>query len=570
MCGACHAQLNQYQEAEKCFRKVVQLKPDLFNAWGNLGLALMYQKQYKEAEKCFKRASKIQPDYAPAYNNIGNLMREQGRLDEAIQLFKKALHYQANYPAAHNNLAITLHTKKDQKSAEAHARTAIQQNPNYPAAYHNLGDILSSQHQLIEAQQCYQQSLKLNPQLVETWYSMGTLLERMKQHNQAQDCFRHAIQLQPDFIKAHIRITRRMIRKNQFDDAMDYLLDLYNRHPDNNKINSEITHLLILQGDSEQACHRILPLLDQGQPPIIMAYAKISTKIDRQEDALQRLLALSQHKNLNQQFLSEVYFEIGNLYHKDKNYDSAFTYYRKGNELIDYQSDLQRHLQQMKQMTEFFTAERFDSLSHASLESERPVFIVGMPRSGTTLVEQILSSHPHAYGAGEITDLWNIVNALRVSDKLPHNFLYLSLIAILFPQARIIHCQRDAMDNCMSIYFHQFNEQHLYARQLGELGQYYRGYEGLMRHWHKALPMPILDLRYEDLVEDQVHYSRKLIEFCGLEWDDACLNFHQSERIANTPSNEQVRQPIYKSSMQRWKAYETHLGDLKDALNYKK
>ena len=237
----------------------------------------------------------------------------------------------------------------------------------------------------------------------------------------------------------------------------------------------------------------------------------------------------------------------------------------------------------------------------------RPVFIVGMPRSGTSLTEQILASHPEVFGAGELNDINESIAKLpamirnnntypgcikdlnqeiadklaqeyltrldsfstekkRITDKMPHNFVNLGLISLLFPEARIIHCLRDPRDTCLSLYFQDFGWIHPYATRLENLGNYYVQYKRLMKHWTSVLDTPILTIQYEDIISDQEHISRELVNFCGLDWHDDCLQFYASTRTVATASYDQVRQPIYKKSIGRWKNYEKHLDPLTMAL----
>ena len=232
-------------------------------------------------------------------------------------------------------------------------------------------------------------------------------------------------------------------------------------------------------------------------------------------------------------------------------------------------------------------------------DSEVPVFIVGMPRSGTTLVEQIAASHPAVFGAGERDDIGALAGAqfpggtadldavaagtlarthlermrdlageaLRITDKTPVNFLYLGLIALLFPRARIVHCRREARDVCLSCYFQNFVAGLPWATDLADLGRYHRAYRRIMDHWHQVLPLTILDVDYQDLVAAPEEGSRRIVDFLGLPWDDACLDFHRSRRTVRSAANWQVRRPIYATSVGRWKAYEPWLGPLLDALD---
>jgi len=246
------------------------------------------------------------------------------------------------------------------------------------------------------------------------------------------------------------------------------------------------------------------------------------------------------------------------------------------------------------------------SLPRASIRSERPLFITGMPRSGTTLVEQILSSHPDVHGAGELADIGEMAESLparlgtqlqfpqclshvttahldqlatgyldtlerlspdarRVTDKML-GFIYLGLIELVLPGARIIHCVRDPMDTCLSGYFQDFSRSHPYSYDLHNLGVYYRSYQKIMHNWKNVLSLPIMEVQYEDMVTNQEVTSRKVIDFCGLEWDERCLDFHKNERFVGTASYNQVRRPMYKTSLGRWKKYEQFLEPLKKAL----
>ncbi|MBI3462463.1 MAG: sulfotransferase [Planctomycetes bacterium] len=255
-----------------------------------------------------------------------------------------------------------------------------------------------------------------------------------------------------------------------------------------------------------------------------------------------------------------------------------------------------------------FTQETLRSRYGEGNPTEVPVFVVGMPRSGTTLVEQILASHPDVFGAGELPDIPSIVDTLpryapnqmrypgclaflgppvirgfadaylkrvrtldatseRVVDKWPLNYLHLGLMALLFPRARIVHCRRDPLDTCLSCYFQRFRGDHEYSYDLAHLGSYYRTYERLISHWREVLPMPVLELHYEALIDDPQATSERLLAFCGLSWQERCLRFHESPRPVSTASNWQVRHPLYRSAVQRWRNYEAHLGPLRDALS---
>jgi hypothetical protein len=308
-----------------------------------------------------------------------------------------------------------------------------------------------------------------------------------------------------------------------------------------------------------------------------------------------------------------LHFGLANLRQRAGDYDAAFDHFRQGNairrglfEKTGTAFDPAAHRRRIDWLIRTFTPEYFRQVEGVGVGDESPVFIVGMPRSGTTLVEQILSQHPQVFGAGELRDIDRLAEeltgpimaaggdgaalarlarqkgqdlaqrhlqrliqlgggAVRVLDKMPINFLHLGLIATLFPRARVLHCRRDPLDTCVSCYcqyFHALN----FTWDLADLGNYYRQYERLMAHWQTTLPLRLLDVSYEELVNNQEAVSRRLVDFCGLDWDERCLAFYESRRPVHTQSTLQVRRPMYASSVGRWKRYEKHLQPLQDAL----
>jgi hypothetical protein len=252
-----------------------------------------------------------------------------------------------------------------------------------------------------------------------------------------------------------------------------------------------------------------------------------------------------------------------------------------------------------------YTSRFFEERRHFGLGNDQPVFIVGLPRSGTTLTEQILSAHPRLHGAGELTDLARIAascvtkgeepwqaaakldeiqsrarsgdylkalhdraakHPLRISDKSPLNFFQLAFVAVLLPQARVVHCIRDARDNALSIWMENFNPDQRYATDFSDLAFFHSEYRRLMTHWREHLPLPILELHYEETIADFARQARRLIAFMDVPWDARCLDFHKSERAVQTPSRWQVRQPVYSHSVERWRNYASHLPEREAAF----
>lgn len=333
------------------------------------------------------------------------------------------------------------------------------------------------------------------------------------------------------------------------------------------------------------------------------------------DEDVRRIEALLLSADMRPDDRSRLYFAIGNLFDKQGRWTEAFSNYESGNQLrkeIEARRgvvfDPEAHRHEVDQIIRFFTKDYFTRVASHGVDSELPVFIVGMPRSGTTLAEQILASHSKVFGAGELQNIPLLIhrlgqrlrsrpfiypqslqafnahitsavaadylkelrrldaNAARIVDKMPFNFLHLGLIATLFPKARIIHCRRDPIDTCLSCYFQNFGNPAPFTLDLRHLGLYFREYERLMAHWAAVLPMPIFDLRYENLIDDQETVSRELIAFCGLEWEPQCLRFHETNRPVRTASVAQVKQPVYRRSIGRWQRYEAHLRPLFEVL----
>lgn len=320
--------------------------------------------------------------------------------------------------------------------------------------------------------------------------------------------------------------------------------------------------------------------------------------------ALEGLLAKPDLARGDRVFLN---FAAGKLFDDLGDYDRAFEHYRKGNAARRAEPNPAYASASIDAIIAVFTADLLRRRAAEGSPSDLPIFVVGVPRSGTTLVEQILASHPQVHGAGELSDIDAIAKAFpehapdhadypacmatvgtaplrgladaylrrlaeeapgagRIVDKAPLNFRHLGMIALMFPKARIVHCRRDPLDTCVSCYFQNFARGQEYSFDLRELGRFYRDYRRLMAHWAQVLPTAVLEVPYEALVADREQVSRALLAFCGLDWDPACADFHRTVRPVGTASRWQVRQPIYRSSVARWRRYEKQLQPLIEAL----
>ncbi len=529
------------------------------------------------AEQGYQRLLEVDRQHADALHHLGLLLKDRGDLEEAISLLTRAVASRPNDAVCHNNLANMLKEQGRATEAIVAYRAAVRCNPDYANAYFNLAGLLLDQAELQAAIECYRQVLRLSPEDAETWNGLGAALRRRQRLTEAMEAFHTALRINPDSLDAH------------------------------NNLGLVLTQL----GDLEAAaaCYRKAIELDADYAPVYENLAKSRRFGAGDRDEIRRLQALAESSKLSESGRISLHFALGKMLDDCGMFEQAFGHYRTANVLRRKTKDFHREqcVTDVSHTIETFSGDFFKQRQGSGHPSELPVFIVGMPRSGTTLVEQIIASHPQVFGADELMHIGDIAtalpgrlqtemaypgcvpmidatlvrslaedylgklralggDALRVSDKMPSNLFLLGLIALMFSRARIIHCRRDPLGVCLSIYFHHFVYGYDYAYDLTDIGVYYRQYRRLMRHWHRVLPIEICDVQYEELVANQESESRRLIDYCGLPWDDRCLAYHKNDRAVQSMSNWQVRQPIYTDSIRRWKHYEKHLDELKQAL----
>jgi Flp pilus assembly protein TadD len=425
----------------------------------------------------------------------------------------------------------------------------------------------------------------------------------------AQERLRAALRLSPDDPRLHYRLAIAQRRAGRIAEALQLLERALALAPGDPLILSAKADLLDMSARHAEALAVLEPVLHAGDTPlsVAVAFARLSPKVGRQGEAagvLQTALARGPVAPANR---AVALFALAHLLDDLGEFDRAFEAVTAAHALRQVEFDPAAHARQIDDAIRLWTPESLAPIQRARARAPRPVLIVGMPRSGTSLVEQILASHPAVFGAGERGELTRIAHELAgrpalasplltdpaplrrqtvercarryldmlrdaggdapvVSDKNPTNFLHLGLAWALLPEARVIHCVRDPRDTGLSCYFHDFGGVLSFVHDLGHIGAFWRDYRRLMEHWRSVLGLPIHDVVYEDLVVDQEAQTRRMLDFLGLPWDDACLRFEKTERITLTDSNRQVRRGLYSSSVNRWKRYEKHLGPLLEAL----
>ncbi len=523
-------------------------------------LAASCKLQGKDALEALQKAALLLPHDAEAHNNLGNALLLLGQFDVASASYRRAVEIKPDFAEAHCNLSAALLQLDQPKAAMTSSRRALQIRPEYAQALNNLGLALLKLDQPEEALNSCHQALELKPDLVEALDNVKAALTMLGLGSEAS-C-RERLETNPDNTLAIMRLANMCISQGRFTEAEELFKRAASIAPD-------------------------MPDAWIGIP-----HSRKMTSADTSwlVGAL-RVVGL----NLEPRKQAALHFAIAKYFDDLEDFEQAFTHYQRANELSKRympKYDPRHTARLFDQLIQFHDRERQSQVRIAANTSVRPVFVVGMPRSGTTLAEQILASHPSIFGAGEL-NFWGdtirgclfsqqranmltnaaadylrqleerSADALRVVDKMPHNFQYLGLLNAVLPNARIIHMKRNPLDTCLSIYFQNFNTNHPYSNDLTSLAGYYDEYLRLMKHWQSTLPAEaFLEVCYEDLVSEQAAWSRKMIEFVGLPWDPRCLDFHQTSRGIATPSRWQVRQKISKSSVARWRNYEKYVEPL--------
>jgi len=532
-------QAGRLEEAEAGYRKVLSVNPRDADANHFLGLIAHQFEHFPAAAELIAIAIKEKPGVAAYHYNLGLALQRQELWEEAGAAFTQALNIEPKHGEALSNLGQALHKMDKLDDAISRFHQALAVKPDDVIALNNLGLCLQDKRKLDDAAVTFRKAIAIDPDFHEGHNNLGNVLEEQGHMEEAHASFRRAIKVKPDFVEAyrHLVTSQKNTQHNQEMKEMEVLLD----RPD-------------------------LRDLEKMQ--------------------------------LN--------FGLAKAYEDLKSYEKSFSHVLQGNRLkrqsFDYSTSQDEAI--FNRLKNTFDRSFFEAREDWGVQDETPLFIIGMPRSGTSLVEQILASHPLIVGAGELMDLSTVCHrydegnkvfpetivdlgvkdfssmgddygqrlrahsssARYITDKLPGNFLLIGMIKTILPNARIIHCRRNPLDTCLSVFKNYFLGEHPYAYDMSELGAYYKLYQDLMAHWRGVLPGVVYDIDYEDLVSEPESQIRRLLDACGLPFDEACLSFYNTERAVRTVSVVQVRQPMYKDSLQAWKRYENQLQPLIAAL----
>lgn len=590
-------------EAEQAARRAVELAPQLPAAWNNLGIILQESGKLDDSLACLEKLVALQPDNPEAHNNLANTHKRLGHNQAAQAAYRRALELHPNYAEPYSNLAFLLCEEGQLDEAIASGRAAIDINPQLADAYLNLAAVESFRQRSSEALRWLDALQAFAPDHVGALTARAGILAGLGHEEQALTCARRAVELAPESANAHFTLGQTLQRLARPEEAMP----CFERAIGLPGVSAEDALLaragtLLESGDKEAALEAFERTRAQfpHSAKALMARVDAKTFTAGDPDVATMEAALVQ-AGMRQQI--DLHFALGKAWLDIGDSAQAFAHLNRANSLrrSTYSYDPTVTDAWMRRIGESFTPALAHAIGDGGAASEVPVFIIGMPRSGTTLVEQILASHPAVHGAGELSALQHALEragafpdsmarldaagaarigadylarvlplapqAQRIVDKMPANFLYAGVIPLALPGARIIHCRRDPVDTCLSCYSKHFGGEQAFAYDLAELGRFHRAYETLMARLKEVLPAQrFIEVDYEAVVDDLEGQARRLVDFIGLPWDDACLDFHKTRRVVRTASVAQVRQPIYTTSKGRWRKHAAQLGPLLAAL----
>ncbi len=638
----------EFDRAVGCCRVALALNPDYPDALCNLGSALQGLGRHAEAIEHFSRAVELSPEFNLAHNNLGISLRELGKSQEALDHFRKAVELDPTFASARTNLGQMLVDLGRAEEALPHCQEAVRLQPNVAALHHNLGNALRALERFVDARSAYLDAIRLNPNLALSyahlglvlqregkcgdalpwlkqatalepgraafWEHLGELYDEMEEFADSIPCWQRVLALRPKQVEAHLSLGWALQEEGRLADAAEHLRTAARLQPDSARAQMSLGGLHEELGelaDAESAFRMALRL----QPGFALPHARLATLL-RGKLPKEDLAALEQRladEQLGQGPRARLLFSLAHALDAHGDYARAADCLRQANALTleltrgrrDYEPP--EHELFVDSILGAFNADFFARLAGAGSDSRRPVFVVGLPRSGTTLTEQILASHSRIHGAGELRLARQSFEAIpgllgrsdiprvcapyldppsvrrlaeqhlgwlqeldggrydRIVNKMPDNYMYLGLLAAMFPRGVFIHCRRDLRDVAVSCWMTDFRSI-AWANDPRHIASRFQQYRRLMDHWRSVLPVPVHEVHYEETVADLEAVARRLVAACGLVWEPACLEFHRTRRPVRTASVTQVRQPLYRQAVARWRHYEAEMAELFAAL----
>ncbi len=629
--------------AERICRQALNAHPRDANLLCLLGAALIRQRKADEAEHTLSRAVRIYADFSRAHEGLAEALIMQGRLPEALESLERAAELEPGSASVRMKKAKVLTVLGKDDDATREFEESFKLTPHREDLVRGLN--LQRMGNIREAEQIYRNVLLKDPSNVDALRLMAGVAMRAKQWGDAEMLLERALELAPDYyqgwmdigmarqeqdktdaaIEAYERVTRLKPHKphgytsagtvyamiGKHDEAMERFEKAIEVEPGNFGALSGMGHVLKTIGKQDEAIARYRECVehnpDHGETWWSLANLKTFRFTDDDIAVMEKRAA---RESLVEEQRASFFFALGKAYEDKQDYARAFEYYEKGNanrrerETYDPVQTVDLHDSFIEVFSRDFLAER----RGVGCQSNAPILIVGLPRSGSTLIEQILASHPDVEGTHELPDLGRVARSIglqredrktyprvisfldddefaalgeeylrrterhretdlpRFTDKLPNNFAHVGFLSLILPNAKVINARRHPLDSCLGSFKQMFARGQPFTYDQFELAEFYLQYQRLMDHWHEVLPGTVLDVQYEEVVDDLETQVRRILEHCDLPWNDACLRFYENERAVKTASSEQVRKPIYASSKHLWRRYEEHLGPMIEVL----
>ena len=560
-------------------------------------------------ERC-EGVIKTAPNSADAFHLLGVATHKKGNDNKALHYIRSAIQKDPQQAQFYNSLGLIYAEQDMSANAMQNFQKAIKIDSSFTDAYHNMAIVMMKEGEGEEAYELMQKAVKINPDNLRIFGYFRELINTHKVPLKVVNGMLQILGLFENKIMAHLILSDICYKLGRFQIAINNLNRVLELDPNNLRALLNLGTLYLETGDNEKASECYKKVIDLRGADSDAHYNYSHTrKFNKDDEEINILKDLINQKGLEDRQKINYNFALAKIHNDIGEYDKAFSYYKAGNDLKGGTYDYKKAEEFLDQIKSVFTKDFLASFRDLEESKPSPIFIIGTPRSGTTLVEQIIASHPGVFPAGETTAVpdcktifnrfdkgdypeavlklersefkklathyyqyvtvqQNYKNKGIITDKFLGNAFHLGLIYLMFPKAKIIYCQRNPMAAGLSIYKQRFVHDVGYENNLQAIAQYFDIYHRFMQYWQEVLPIKIFNLRYEDLVEEQEPKIRQLVEFCQLPWDDACLNFYENPRHVQTASVGQVHKPIYKGAIDSWKKYEKHLKPLQDALTY--
>jgi len=652
MLGTLSAQLGSFKVAEKSFLQAVSISPQRPDLLYNLGYLYQGRGMYPEAIKYYVQALKLKSGFLEAQYNLATSMFADGQVYEAKDQFEQLLRcYPISEPVLTGLASVHLELKNHVAAIEL-AEQAIALNSSSAIGFYIIGMSSLACKEFKKAKEAFQQAVVINIHFAEAYFGLSKVSLHEGQIQDAASNLKSALEYKPDYPDAllslgyvytilgrpelsiscyekftgiypksavgHTELAYAHDMAGNWDKSITHHKTAINLDGNAFRSVAGLAHIYEKRKEYKKALDLLKPVIDRGDADfsIILTYADVERSLGNYSTVVATLEETLKNAAAATPGIADIYFKLGGAHDKLGDYHQAIGNYNNANAILRqegfYDYDNSRQKAYVDWCKKIFTKKSVVELPHARVKTELPVFIIGMPRSGTSLLEQILATHPDVYGAGELSGIYDVVDqlpdnltnplksdfsdsldylshdlvdeaskiyleklrsysrsAIRITDKYPGNFLYLWMIELLFPDAHVLHCTRSPADTCLSIYFQHFTSSQSYSTSLKSLGEYYSEYMDLMEHWRNTLTIKILDVSYESMIQNQEEVMRCVSEFVDIPWSDNYMEFFNVKRTVNTPSYHQVRKPIYKTSSGRWKHYEHQIGELIDALGHR-